>query len=143
MPARDVADVQVNAITAWAWNEAEGPRVWQATVSPSADSTDGWTTLEGQTPRAALPYRQAFNEWLRDGVPLAGGAPAEVGDPDAVRAGEDGHLVAGIIDQAAQVESEPGSGILRVDHGPLTSDGGHPNATGHGLMAAALTGRLT
>lgn len=138
VPARDVAYVQDRAITAWGWTGAAGARVWQATVSPSTDSTDGWATIEGQTPRAALPYRLAFNEWLRDGAPLVDGTPAEVGNLGAVRAGEVGHPLAGIIDQAARVESELGSGIFRVDHGPLTADGGHPNAVGHELMSEAL-----
>ena len=136
--SRDVAYVQKNAIAAWAWIGAGGPRVWQATVSPSTDSTDGWASIEGQTPRAALPYRLAFNAWLRDGAPIDGAAPAEVGDASAVRAGEAGHPLAGVIDQAARVESEPGSGVFRVDHGPLTADGGHPNAVGHDLMSEAL-----
>lgn len=136
--SRDVAHVQRNAIAAWSWIGAEVPRVWQATVSPSTDSVDGWATIDGQTPRPALPYRLAFNAWLRDGAPLNDGSPAEVGDASAVRAGESGHPLAGVIDQAARVESAPGSGIFRVDHGPLTADGGHPNAMGHDLMSEAL-----
>lgn len=141
-PSRDATYVQARALETWAWVGAEVPRLWQATISPATTSTDGWATIEGQTPRESWPYRRIFNAWLRDGAPLAGGAPAEPGATGAVRAGEAGHPLAGVIDQAARVESEPGSGIFRVDHGPLTTDGGHPNLVGHDLMGAALADAL-
>ena len=137
LSARDVAYVQRQAIECWTWVSAEVPRIYQSTVTPSTSSTDGWMTIAGQSPRPALPYRQAFNAWLRDGAPIAGGAPVAP-DGEGVRAGEDGHPLAGIIDTAAMLEHEVGSGIFRVDRGPLTTDGGHPNVTGHDLMAQAL-----
>lgn len=136
---KTLSTVQITALASWKWARSEGPLLWQATISPNTTSTDGWTTVEGQTPVAATPMRLAYNDWLRDGAPLTadGSAPAAVGSTGTLRAGQAGHPLAGIIDQAAKISTTPNSGIFRVDRGALTGDGGHPNATGHALMAEA------
>ena len=134
--SRDVEWVQRRAIISWTWIRAEVPLLWQATISPNTTSTDGWTTVGGQTPIESLPYRQAYNDWLRDGAPLSGAEPVAVGGV-GLRAGDDGHPLVGIIDQAAEISTTPNSGIFRTDHGPLTLDGGHPNMVGHELMSTA------
>ncbi|MCV7687734.1 hypothetical protein M3C66_007730 [Micrococcus luteus] len=136
---KTVDTVKATALASWKWAHGEGPLLWQATISPNTTSTDGWTTVEGQTPVAATPMRLAYNDWLRDGAPLTvdASAPAAAGSTGTLRAGQEGHPLAGIIDQAEKISTAPNSGIFRVDQGPLTTDGGHPNSRGHELMAEA------
>lgn len=137
--AKPATTVMAKAIGTWTWISAEGPRVWQPTITPRATSSDGWTSLEGQTPAASTPLRTEFNIWLRDGAPILDNSPAPgTTDPGAKRAGQTGHPLAGVLEIADTISSARDSGIFRVDYGPLTTDGGHPNLTGHQLMAAPV-----
>ncbi|QCT03832.1 hypothetical protein E6C60_3121 [Paenibacillus algicola] len=90
----------------------------QVTVNPRTTSTDGWTTLQNQTPinanfaPGANSARGKFNAWVmnnNDGI---------VG-----------------IDCNKGWESSPDSGLWAVDP-TRTSDGIHPNNNGHGFVAA-------
>lgn len=132
--------VMASAVETWKWMLKENPalKIWQTTISPSSTSTDKWATLEGQTPVASAPLRRAFNAWVRDGAPLIAGAPAAPGSSGALRAGQEGHPLAGYVEVADTVMSARDSEIFRVDHGALTDDGGHPNETGHRLMRTPM-----
>lgn len=132
--------VMANAVATWGWMLAENPdlKIWQTTISPNSTSTDGWMTLEGQTPVASAPLRRAFNAWVRDGAPLVDGAPVAAGSAGALRAGQAGHPLVGYIEVADTVMSGRDSEIFRVDRGALTADGGHPNTVGHSLMRAPV-----
>lgn len=129
-----------NIVTEWSWIKAENPdaNIYQVTISPNTTSTDGWTTVEGQTPHASGPMRTQFNDWVRDGSPLVGGVATIGAGADAVRAGDVGHPLSGHLDIADEIMSERNSQKFRVDYGALTADGGHPNDQGHILMGRAI-----
>ncbi|MDQ4502196.1 hypothetical protein [Sinomonas sp. ASV322] len=137
--------LQATAVKFWNQCKAAGAaRVLQTTTLPQAASTDGFTTLAGQTPVASTLTRQAWNAWLRDGAPLASGTPAAVGtaDPAAVRAGQSGHPLHAVVEVAQAVEDPAEPGKWRVDKGPIGGDGTHPNALGHKVLGEALTTAL-
>lgn len=93
---------------------------------PYTSSTDGWTTVAGQT-ATDVAWRDAINGWLRDGAPLLEGAPALSGGAGAVRAGDAGHPLIGVCDIAAAVEvSNPSGMVWNVSSGVPTPDGVHP-----------------
>ena len=121
------------------WNRLRdhGYAVAQMTLKPQTDSTDGWTTLEGQTPR--FPgFTTAVNGWLRDGAPVRNGIPVDPGSDRASRAGDLGHPLHAIVDGGALIEHED-SELFRVDLGPLSTDGIHMTPEGHALMAESIT----
>ncbi len=127
----------------WTWAKHQGVKVYQATILPIASSTDRFTTLEGQTPRDTNATRIKWNDWLRDGAPLIDGKPAfGTTDPGAVRAGQPGHPLDGIIEIADAVESSRNSGKWRVDHGPIGGDGLHPSPKAHEFIADAIPADL-
>ncbi len=97
-------------------------------------------STDAQKAAYAIGYQFGANA-KRDGLPLDTStlAPVAAGTSPALRSGQAGHPIAAWIDTAATVESSLNSGKWRVDLGALTTDGAHPNATGHGLVAAALT----
>lgn len=130
------ANCGVGAVRTWTAYAALGLSVWQTTTTPNTTGT--WSTLEGQTPAPSTPDRIGWNRWLRDGAPLSDGVIVPTGTVAAVRVGDPGHPLAGVIELADTLESARDSGLWRVDHGPLTTDGTHPRETGHALMAAAL-----
>ncbi|MGO2751785.1 MAG: hypothetical protein ACTIA6_17175 [Pseudoclavibacter sp.] len=55
------------------WNKIKavnpGVRLWQSTTTPYTSTTDGWTTLAGQTLDPRSVVHPAWNNWLRDGAP--------------------------------------------------------------------------
>lgn len=93
---------------------ARGMSVYGATVPPNTTSTDAWATTTNQTAYSSEADRTAFNDWIR--------------------AGADSTL-AGFFETADAVETARNSGIWKAAH---TSDGVHPNPTGHAAMAAAV-----
>lgn len=121
----------------WTWAAEQGVKVIQATQTPHTSSTDGWTTLEGQT-RINWPKREAFNQWLRDGAPIIDGEKAEPGATGALRVGEEGHPLHAVFDAGAAVESSLGSGLWRTDIGSIAGDGLHPSALGGTAVSNAF-----
>lgn len=91
-----------------------------ATITPRTSSTDSWATTGGQTP---------------NGTGFTGGANSERAKVNAwIRAGGGG-LLKGYVDTADAAESARDSGLWKAGY---TSEGLHPNATGHAAMAPAL-----
>ncbi|PPF39984.1 hypothetical protein [Pseudoclavibacter sp. AY1H1] len=128
---------RVNALAFWNKVKTVNPgiRLWQSTTTPYTSTTDGWTTLAGQTLDPRSVVHPAWNNWLRDGAPISGGAPASTGSSGSIRVGQSGHPLEGIVEIADNLESARNSGKFRVDKGALTADGIHPNDQGHILMA--------
>lgn len=81
----------------------EGGKVYLCTLLPRVTSTDGVTTVSGQTPLATESIRTAVNDWLRD--TSSSGAVAQ-------SAG----TVAGVFDTASKVEVNS-SGVLTLNGG--------------------------
>lgn len=138
---RNATQIRADLMTAARHGKTRGAKVWFTTQTPSTSSTDGFATLVNQTLGGATPEKQALNAWLRDGCPIDAGtlAPVNTGTSSGVlRAGAAGHPVSGVFDTGAVVDSA-GKWVVNT-----TSDGTHPNAAGHALMAAALpVGLLT
>ncbi|MDR6952696.1 hypothetical protein J2X65_002055 [Ancylobacter sp. 3268] len=107
-----------------------GTRFFQTTITPSCSSSNGFIDLGGQTVATGFEggVRQAVNDWIRDGAPLIGGAPAETGLVGALRAGGEGHPLHGYFECADVWESGRNSGLWIYD--PVanrwTLDGLHP-----------------
>ena len=130
---------------------APDTRIVKTTLLPVSTSTDGWQTLDGQT--ATRTDRVHFNQWLRDGAPLSGGAPVAVGTAGAdrcpvaqngviIREAEGaGHPLAGVTDIADAVESSQDSGLWKTGW-PASAyqDGLHP--LGGGPIMQTLASRL-
>ena len=132
MPPQQAAQAMLSS---WQWLTS-GPvaRLGQTTMVPYASSTDGWTTVAGQT-ATDVAWRDAINGWLRDGAPLIDGAPALTGGVGAVRAGEAGHPLIGVCDIAAAVETPNPTGLVwDTSAGVPTLDGTHPTRIGSDLM---------
>lgn len=127
-----------NALNHWRRLSNSGIRVWQTTITPMSNSTDGFVTTANQTPKGQEEVRVPANTWFRDGAPLVGSIPAAAGttDPTAVRAGQTGHPLKGVIEVADAVESARNSGKWKAPG--YTSDGVHPDATASTAMAAAV-----
>lgn len=142
-----VAKTKADKLVTWGWLKAQNPamKITACTVTPSAESTDGWTTLTGQTPtvgqthdgQARWERSRDYNRWIRDGAPVKNGAPAAVGDSSAARAGQAGHPLVGVLDVAANVEYQE-TGKFRIDRGVLPSDGVHMRAAGGTLIAEVV-----
>lgn len=135
---RTAVQIRADLMTIARQGKTRGARIWLTTQTPASSSTDSWATLVNQTTSAINSEKQALNAWLRDGCPIGSGtlAPVNTGTSSGVlRAGAAGHPVSGVLDTGAAVESSPASGRWVVG---TTSDGTHPNAAGHALMAAAL-----
>lgn len=126
-PDGGLAATQAALVDVWTWLEEAGLLVWQTTLSPSSDSTDGWTSIQGQRERHSA--RPEVNNWIRDGAPIRG-----------VRAGESGHPLSGWIEVADSVESARNSGAWVPG---ATEDGGHPTEAGIRAMGEAVRERLT
>lgn len=127
---------------AWSTLASFGVPVWQTTLTPQTTSTDAWATVANQTVAAAgnEANRVLVNAWLRDGAPItaapvAGGVYAPAGTAGALRAGQAGHPLAGILEVADLVEPARDSGKWKAGY---TSDGTHPSATGAAAVAAGL-----
>ncbi|MGM9473201.1 SGNH/GDSL hydrolase family protein [Pseudarthrobacter sp. YS3] len=134
-----VASLMAIYLGLWGALGSGGAKVYQTTITPGSDSTDGWTTLVGQTARTAQTQeakRVSLNDWFRDGAPTVAGVGVTAGstDPTAKRAGAAGHPLTGYIEVADTVESSRNSGKWAVDAGALTADGTHPETIGHNRM---------
>ncbi len=131
------ATVQADTLAAWNSLARMGIPVFQTTITPQTTSTDGWATVANQT--IADPTREArrvaFNNWLRDGAPISGGAPAAIGASGAIRAGQAGHPLRAVFEIADLAESARDSGKWKAGY---VADGTHPNATGAAALAAGI-----
>jgi len=97
-----------------------GIKTVQVTVNPRTNSTDGWATLEKQTPinehfgPGANSTRGKLNAWIMNNT------------DDVVG-----------VDPNAGWESSPESGLWKVSPQKATDDGTHPNTFGHDNAAAS------
>lgn len=132
----NVATVQADTLAAWTSIARMGVPVYQTTITPQTTSTDGWTTVANQTVADATREgrRVAFNNWVRDGAPISGGAPVAPGG-SGTRAGQTGHPLAGWFEIADLSESARDSGKWKAG---FTADGTHPGPTGAAAMAAGI-----
>lgn len=119
-----------------------GIPIWQTTCLPICNTSDGCTTLEGQNSESTV--RLSWNAWLRDGAPIHPSTKVALSvGASGLRAGDDGHPLAGVIDIAAEVEqggtSSP-TGKWRVGPGGQSwgGDGVHPDIAGQARMAIPL-----
>lgn len=139
----DISGLWANARASYAMYDADNPGIpiWQTTCTPVVDTSDGGTTLAGQTPHGNT--RLTWNAWLRDGAPINPTTKANIAVGAAgLRAGDDGHPLAGIVDTAAYTEhggAAAPANKWRVDLGSLSSDGTHPTNLGMSQMALATT----
>ena len=121
-------------IACWQWGRSKGLTNIQTTILPATSSTDGWTTVEGQTPEWFSASASATNLWLRDGAPItAGGAPAAVGAVDAIRVGHPDHPLDAAWDTATTAYPAGYTDRWRVPG--WGGDGVHPSATAHTGLA--------
>lgn len=130
----------------WTWVANQGVKVAQTTLTPKVNSTDGYTTIEGQTASGVEDGTEAvrlgFNAWVRDQCPIIDGQPVDPGTPVALRAGDAGHPLAGVIDTNAAVVAKNSLGheVFDVEPGGvrLTVDQAHPAPAGHRRMAVPV-----
>lgn len=110
------------------------------TVLPMTDSTDSWATQGNQTVRASEAERLAYNAWLRDEAPINANATAPVptGTVTALRAGDTAHPLSAIWDPAVLIEQTGGKWPTDGAANTYTTDGTHPKAPAHALMAPAV-----
>lgn len=140
-----LAPLQANALIVWKYFADQGIRVLQTTLTPYTTSTDSWATTANQSIKTVEPYRVGFNRWIRDGAPIANGVATTPGNSAALRIGQAGHPLWGMIDAASKVEVDA-SGRSAFDGGRwsvgnvyLTDTAGlHPNDAGHTLIGTAI-----
>jgi lysophospholipase L1-like esterase len=145
---RTYTQLQLSLISSWTQFALRGAKVYQTTCTPRTTSTDSWATLGNQTPvnarfgpeAGAGSDRQIFNTWLRDGAPILNGAPVATASyaDGTVRAGSKNHPLTGVIDSASVVETYNVSTNNWVWKVASTTDGIHPNAASHALMATVV-----
>jgi hypothetical protein len=127
--ALPVASLQANAITGWKVLTARGMKVIACTGLPKTDAGN-------TTPSTQNTDRIAYNNWLRDGAPMTSGYVASaVGSTGVLRIGDPAHLLSAYWEAADLAESARDSGLWKAGY---TSDGIHPNATGHTALQAAV-----
>lgn len=131
--AAAIAALQLHLLMHWNWCASGGQRVYAVTIPPRSLSTDSWTTVGNQTDE--IPSRITFNNWLRDGAPIVSGVAVAAGTGGALRAGSNGHPLAGYIDVADSIETARDSGKWIVGY---TDDGIHPTTAGTNAMRAAV-----
>jgi hypothetical protein len=112
---------------------ARGKWVLIATEYPNATSTDAFTTVEGQTPKASEAKRIAINEWIR----------GTISDADLLAAGGNPSIrredcFDDFIEVADAIESSRNSGRFR----PGTVLSVIPVASGSGTVAELAQGGL-
>jgi hypothetical protein len=100
-------------LASWKKQARRGAKVYQTTGTPKSTSTDDWKTTTSQGAQNSTDI-VAVNSWIRDGAPLVGGVPAAVGASGALRAGAEGHPLAGWVEVAAAVESATNSGLWKA-----------------------------
>lgn len=133
-----------DAVNFWTRTASLGVKLAQTTLTPKVTTTDGYTTVDGMSPSGTQTekVRKAFNDWIKDRAPIAGGAPVDPGTPGALRAGDAGHPLVAVIDTNAAVAkiNSRGEEVFDVDPGgvKLTADEAHPSPAGHARMAVPV-----
>lgn len=116
-----LATVQARLTRYWDFWAGLGLPIVEATWHPKTTSSDGWTTLPGQTTDASDAIRQQVNAWK---LTLPHSA------------------LIGVIDEAEIVQAPSDASKYRVDIGTTSADGTHINAFMHEYVAAAKFGQL-
>jgi lysophospholipase L1-like esterase len=111
--SRTLAQLQSDLMAVWNMFDKMGLPVYQNTITPSTTSTDSWVTTGNQTPESSNAVRVQINDWIRT-------LPAPL---------------SGYFEIADLAETARNSGIWKAGY---TSDGLHPNATGHTALAAGI-----
>jgi hypothetical protein len=135
----------VICILAIAFNQyARGVKYYTATIPPPTSSTDNWATVANQTLNPNNTIRVNYNNWMRDGFPIAYSTllAAAVGSTGAniIRIGNPRHPISGYFEIADTVESGRDSGKW-ISNGTAfyyTGDGLHGTSNSYPLMAAAV-----
>jgi hypothetical protein len=145
-----LAAIQASRIAIWELCNQRSVAVYADTIPPYTTSTDSWTTTTHQThawPAGEETVRVQMNQWIRAGAPIAGGVAVTPGATGAHVAGDGDHPLAGVIDDAAKVETQvyqhgqgTDSGIWQVGSGgvALTGNGYAMNAAGCVLAAQSV-----
>lgn len=122
--ARTLAQAQASVVAIWYDLARRGIKTWRTTITPKTTSTDGWSTVAGQTADAATSTRNSFNDWIRDGAPILNGVAVATGSNAAgtLRAGQTGHPLSGYFETADLVESARNSGLWKAT-GRAVADG--------------------
>lgn len=102
----------------WQQGKNRGKKVYQSLIMPRSSSSDGWTTVNGQTADVVGftvgGVRDQINAWI----------PTQVGQG----------LLDGYVDPNPYVETAPGSNLWIPG---MTADGVHPTPAGHIAASAA------
>lgn len=145
----DYSGTWSNARATYAYVDGLNPGVpiYQTTCLPVVATSDGCTTLGGQTV-GTTTLRTHWNAWLRDGAPIDPTTKAALAvGASGLRCGDAGHPLAGIVDTAATVEqggtSAP-TGKWLVGPGGVSwgGDGTHPTNAGQAQMKVPTTAWL-
>lgn len=116
--------------TVWALATARGLRLATCTILPRPASTDFGMTVGNQTADPGRePIRVPYNDTLRDWVADWDGPITRFGRGIMGRCatGSNPYGVEWVIDIAHAIESAVNSGLWRVDGGPYSDCGQHPN----------------
>ena len=132
------ASMTAMLVSVWRLFHVRGIATWGCTLTPNSTTTDAWATVANQAISAdrSNSVRVAVNNWMRDGAPIDATTFLAVAVGAAgLRIGQGGHPLRGYFETADAAESARDSGLWKASH---TSDGLHPNATGHAALAAAV-----
>lgn len=129
-----------NNLLRWARQfKSMGPETWICTIPPKTTSTDEWVTVENQSITSFDSKRVSINSWIRAGAPIdSSGMAVAIGTPGAITMGAS-HPMKNYLEVANALESAQDSGFWKSGY---TSDGIHPNQTGH-IAASALLSDLS
>jgi lysophospholipase L1-like esterase len=140
--ARTLAQIQADSLTLWTALNGRGMKVFQTTLLPQSSTTDAYATLANQTTRTGNTTRVSFNNWVRAGAPINATTKVAVavGTGGALLAGQTGHPLQSYFETADIAESSRDSGLWIVTGAAnyATTDGTHPSAAVHALLAAAI-----
>lgn len=136
------ATVKASLLQHWNNLAARGvTAIYRTTITPRNTSSNGWSTLAGQTLQSFESVRQTINQWLR--------APASAGAGNSARF-DSGGLVAAIFDTAALIEVNSDGSVPTIS--PTTGalvggTGGYwfvdTTAYDSGTLTSSTTGTLT
>jgi hypothetical protein len=131
-----LATIQANLVSVWAQAAQRGCKVWHTTITPQTTSTDSWASTANQTAASGFGASSVWanlNSWLRGGA-------SYYFDGTSLVAGQTGHPLTGVLDVAAAVTDATTTWAWKASY---TSDGIHPNATGHAAIATALANAVS
>jgi hypothetical protein len=127
--SQNLSLIQTNTIAGWRLLAARKLKVWACTGVPKTNAANTVTDASNAT-------RVAYNNWLRDGAPMSASfVAAAVGATGVLRAGDPTHPLTGYFEVADAAESARNSGLWKAGY---STDGVHPNATGHTNMTSAI-----